>query len=126
MQNKREAHEQPESVAAWGWKYHHLGIPTENKIPGERYLPRLKIYVTGFETSPFGIEWMRFEKDCPVPDLIKRVPHLAFEVDDLDREIQDHHLEVISPPGAPSKGVRAAMIRYQDAPVELIEFRKNR
>jgi len=38
-----------------------MGIPTKEKMPNERYLPHLKMYVTGFETSPFGIEWMRFE-----------------------------------------------------------------
>jgi hypothetical protein len=122
----RQDHEQPESVEKWGWKYHHLGIPTRMKMPGERYLPHLKFYVSGFDTSPFGIEWMRFEDDCPLSELIKTIPHVAFEVDDLDRALKEYDFEVISEPAAPSEGVRAAMVLHNGAPVELIEFKTNR
>ena len=119
---KRQDHEPPPAIANDGWRYHHLGIPTEIPKPGERYLKHLKIHVAGFETSPYGIEWMRFDPDCPIPDLIKTVPHIAFEVDDLDAALEGR--EILSPPGSPSEGVRAAMIIDDGAPVELIEFRK--
>jgi hypothetical protein len=33
---------------------------------------------------------------------------------------------IISEPGVPSDGVRAAMILHNGAPVELIEFQKNK
>ncbi|MBP1674267.1 MAG: hypothetical protein H6Q24_405, partial [Bacteroidetes bacterium] len=89
---------------------------------GEQYLPHLKIYVSGFNQSPFGIEWMRFDEDCPIPELIKRIPHIAFEVDDIDLELDRHDFHVLSPPGSPSQGVRVAMIEHNGAPVELIEF----
>lgn len=124
MQKIRLDHELPESVNEWGWRYHHIGIPTDKKMPDERYLPRFKFYVSGFNTSPFGIEWMRFEDDCPLSDLIKTVPHIAFEVDDLDKALREHDFEIISQPGTPSEGVRTAMIKHNEAPVELIEFRK--
>lgn len=93
-------------------------------MPDERYLPHLKFYVSGFNTSPFGIEWMRFDKDCPISDIIKSVPHVAFEVDDIDEELNRHNFEIISEPGIPSDGVRSAMILHNGAPVELIEFKK--
>ncbi|MFW5755461.1 MAG: hypothetical protein ACOCWK_02590 [Tangfeifania sp.] len=48
-----------------------MGIPTQHSIENERYIPHLKMYVSGFETSPFGIEWMRFEEECPFPEIIK-------------------------------------------------------
>ncbi len=119
---KRRDHEPPSAFSEWGWKYHHLGIPTTVPHPGERYLEHLKIHVAGFDTSPYGIEWMRFDRDCPVSDLVRTVPHVAFEVDDLDAALVGK--EVIGPPGSPSGGVRAAMIVHNGAPVELIEFRK--
>jgi hypothetical protein len=128
MQNmniQRKEHEPPLATTAWGWRYHHLGIPTKGPIKGERYLPQLKVYVSGFNTSPFGIEWMRFDPDCPVHDLIKEIPHLAFEVDDLDLELSRHNIKIISPPDSPAEGIRVAMIEHNGAPVELIEF-KNR
>ena len=118
----RKDQEQPFVIGQLGWKYHHLGIPTKESLPGERYIPHLKFYVTGFDTSPFGIEWMRFETDCPLSDLVKTIPHVAFEVDDLDRELEVHNFEIIAEPTVPSDGVRAAMIMHNGAPVELIEF----
>jgi len=119
---KRQDYEPPLAVAQWGWRYHHMGIPVIQPVPGEQYLPHLKIYVSGFNQCPFGIEWMRFDEDCPIPELIKRIPHIAFEVDDIDLELDRHDFHVLSPPGSPSQGVRVAMIEHNGAPVELIEF----
>ena len=118
----RKDHESPPVVSKNGWRYHHIGIPTDTPRPGERYLEHLKIHVSGFDTSPYGIEWMRFDPDCPISELVRTVPHIAFEVDDLDSALKGK--EILSPPGTPSKGVRAAMIVDNGAPIELIEFRK--
>lgn len=122
--HKRLKHEPPVVIAECGWRYHHLGIPYGEPRPGETHYEHLKVYVSGFDTSPYGIEWMRFEKDCQVPDIVRRVPHVAFEVDDLDVALKDK--EILLEPGEPSGGVRAAMILHDGAPVELIEFRKNK
>jgi hypothetical protein len=121
---ERKSADPPPAVSRRGWKYHHLGIPTGVARPRERYLEHLKIYVSGFETSPYGIEWMRFDPDCGIPEIVRTVPHIAFEVDDLETALEGQ--EVLSPPGSPSKGVRAAMILADGAPVELIEFRPGR
>jgi hypothetical protein len=99
-----------------------MGIPTDKPRTGERYLEHLKVYVSGFETSPYGIEWMRFEPDCPVSELIRTTPHVAFEVDNLDVEIAGK--ELLGGVSEPSDGVRVAMIIDNGAPVELLEFRK--
>jgi hypothetical protein len=99
-----------------------MGVPTENPRPGERFLEQFKVHVSGFETSPYGIQWMRFEKDSPVPELVKTVPHVAFEVDDLDAAIEG--MELLGEVSSPSEGVRVAMILDDGAPVELIEFRR--
>lgn len=122
MDIQRKEDEPPIATAVWGWRYHHLGIPTEDKIQGEKYLPQFKFYVSGFETSPFGIEWMRFDPDSQIDDLIKRVPHIAFEVDDLDKELSRHNLKILTPPNPPAEGIRVAMIEHNGVPIELIEF----
>jgi len=122
LMNQRMDKELPAATQEWGWKYHHLGIPTDKKMPGELYLPQYKFYVSGFSTSPFGIEWMRFEKDSPISDLIQTVPHLAFEVEDLDFELANRGLKILSEPNEPSGGVRVAMVEHNGAPVELMEF----
>jgi hypothetical protein len=126
MTNERREYEQPESVEKWGWKYHHLGIPTDRIMPGEHYVPQFKFYVSGFGSSPYGIEWMRFEKESPIDQLIQKVPHLAFEVADIDYELATHHLNILTAPNYPGEGIRVAMIEHNGAPIELIEFEKNK
>ena len=126
MAKFRQDQELPESIIKWGWKYHHLGIPTKNKMAGETYLQQFGLFVSGFSTSPFGIEWMRFEKDSPINKLIQTVPHIAFEVQDLDYELANRDLKVIVEPNPPADGIRVAMIEHNGAPIELIEFEKNK
>lgn len=124
MEYIRKDHESPLSVAQWGWEYHHMGIPTKEKRAGERYLPALGMYVSGFSTSPFGIEWMRFDENSSIHPLIQTIPHIAFEVEDLDQALSQHQFEILSQTSSPSEGVRVAMIRHNGAPIELIEFNK--
>lgn len=116
----RRDDEPPPAVAAWGWRYHHLGIPTSETRPGEHHLEEHGMYVSGFAESPYGVEWMRFDDGSPVSELVKTVPHIAFEVDDLDRALEGKTL--IGEPSSPSTGVRVAMILHNGMPVELIEF----
>ena len=116
----REGHEPPRATERWGWRYHHTGIPTRQPRDGEHYLPQFKMYVSGFADSPYGVEWMRFEPDSPISDLVKTVPHVAFEVDDIDEALEGK--KVLSAPGSPSTGVKAAMIVDNGCPIELIQF----
>ena len=120
----RKDDELPDAARTWGWRYHHLGIPTDVVRDTECYLEQFGMYVSGFESSPYGIEWMRFEEGSPVSELIRTVPHLAFEVDDLEAALEGK--EVLTPPNSPSDGVRVAMILHDGAPVELLEFDRER
>jgi hypothetical protein len=124
LKKSRADSDLPEAVTSWGWKYHHTGIPTRKKREDEIYLSRFGMYVSGFGTSPFGIEWMRFERDSPVNELIRKVPHIAFEVGSIEHELTLHSLKVITPPNEPGEGIRVAMIEHNGAPVELIEFQR--
>jgi len=119
---KRKDNEPPFAISKKGMRFHHIGIPTTEQKPNEIYLEQYKFYVSGFDTSEFGIEWMRFEKDSPISEIIQKIPHIAFEVDDLDSVIKGKKL--IGKIETPSKGVRTAMIIENGAPVEYIEFHK--
>jgi hypothetical protein len=119
----RKDHEPPAATSQHGWRYHHLGIPTDVVRPGECYLEQFKMHVSAFETSPCGIQWMRFEPDSPLHPLIQSVPHVAFEVDDLHAALEGQ--EILTPPNSPAEGITVAMILDSGAPVELIEFRRN-
>ena len=117
---KRKDNEPPFAISKKGMRFHHIGIPTHERKPNEKYLKQYKFYVSGFDTSEFGIEWMRFEKESPISEIIRKIPHIAFEVDNLDLAIQGKQL--IGEVSSPSKGVKVAMIIENGAPVELLEF----
>lgn len=104
------------------FKYHHLGIPTKNSIPGEVYLKDYKCCHFGYEGSEFGIEWMRYEEGCPLPEIVKNVPHIAFEVDDIYEAIKGR--KVIIEPNSPSEGNIVAFIEENGAPIEFIQIKK--
>ena len=101
-------------------RYHHLGIPTEVLRKDEVFLADFGVHVSSYRNNPFGIEWMRYETDSPLPELVKTMPHLAFQVEDLDAALADR--ELLIPPNSPSGGVRVAFIVHDGAPVEFLEF----
>jgi hypothetical protein len=86
-------------------------------------MPAYGLYVSGYDTSDYGIEWMRFDPDSPLPALVKTVPHVAFEVDDLASAIDGK--DILIQPNSPSDGVRVAFVVENGAPVEFLEFTKN-
>ena len=103
-------------------KYHHLGIPTKEKRDGETYLEEFKVYVSGYDTSPYKIEWMRFEENSPTPEIVKTIPHVAFEVDDLNEAIEGK--EILIEPNSPSPGVMVAFIIDNGSPIEFLQLSK--
>jgi hypothetical protein len=100
-------------------KYNHVGIPTTRPFEGEIPLPHLKVTVSDHKNNQFGIQWQRYWEGAPVPELVKTVPHVAFEVDDLEAAIKDR--QVIIEPNSPSRGVLVAFIEVNGAPVELMQ-----
>jgi hypothetical protein len=101
-------------------KYHHLGIPTNKPIEGEVYLKDYRVYHYGYEKSEYGIEWMRYEQDCQLPEIVKTMPHVAFEVEDIYETI--HGKKVIIEPNSPSEGSIVAFIEENGAPIEFIQI----
>ena len=101
-------------------KYHHIGIPTDIKQAGETYLERYRLFCTDHEQNPFGIQWMRFEPECTLPEVVKTVAHIAFEVDDLNAALEGQQLLIA--PNSPSEGVVVAFVLVDGAPVEFLQF----
>lgn len=101
-------------------KFNHIGIPTQDKFEGEIDLPHLKMTVSDHENNPYGIQWQRYWADAPYPELVKTVPHVAFVVEDLQKELEGK--KVIIQPNSPSKGLMVAFIEVNGAPIELMEY----
>ena len=103
-------------------RYHHVCIPTIIPRPNEEYNEKYKTHTSGYFQSSYGIEWMRFEPDCPFPELVKQVPHVAFTVDNLELTITGK--EVLIEPASPTGGVTTAFIVHDGAPIEFLQFDK--
>ena len=58
--------------------------------------------------------------DAAVPDLVRQVPHVAFEVPDLASDLASR--KILIPTNSPSDGVRVAFIDENGGPIELLEF----
>ena len=101
-------------------KFNHIGIPTTDRFEGEIDLPHLKMTVSDHANNPFGIQWQRYWEDAPYPDLVRTVPHVAFEVDDIKSALADQ--KIIIAPNSPSDGVVVAFIEVEGAPVELLQI----
>ena len=101
-------------------RYHHVGIPTTVEREGEVFLERFGMHVVGFDSNAYGVEWLRFEPDSPLPELVKTVPHVAFVVDDLAAALEGK--DVLIEPNSPSPGVTVAFIVDNGAPVELMQY----
>jgi hypothetical protein len=103
-------------------KYHHIGIPTQKIQDKETYLEKYKLFCTDHTSNPYGIQWMRYEASSPLPEVVKTVPHVAFEVEDLDMALEGKN--VIIAPNSPSAGVKVAFIMEDGAPIEFIEYQE--
>lgn len=102
-------------------EFHHIGIPTAIRQPDEIHLAEVKLFITDANKSEHRIEWLRFEPNSPMHELLQRTAHVAFTVDRLDEALAGK--KVIIPPFVPMEGVRAAFIQEGDAPVEYLEFK---
>ncbi|MFV0420518.1 MAG: hypothetical protein ACK5KT_17565 [Dysgonomonas sp.] len=100
------------------YRYHHMEIPTDRIQPDERYSEAFKMY-TSTANGDFRIQFHRFEADSPLHPMIKELPHVAIQVDDLLSEIEGR--EILLGPYEPIKGYKVAIINDGGAPVELIE-----
>lgn len=88
--------------------FNHIGIPRQEIFEDGIDLPDLKMTVTDHTRNPYGIQLQKYWDDAPYPELVKTVPHLAFEVDDLEAELAGK--KVIIEPNSPSKGLRVAFL----------------
>lgn len=101
------------------YEFHHMGIPTLEKKDGERYSPTFKMYTTDSISQKYRVQFHRFEDGCPLHELIKTVPHVAYKVSSIDEAIKGE--EVILEPYYPFAEYRVAMIAKSGVPIEFIE-----
>ena len=100
-------------------EFHHMGIPTQEIKPNERYSARFKMYTTDSISARYRIQFHRFEDGCPLHPLIQTMPHIAYKVSSIEEAIQGE--QVILEPYFPFARFQVAMINKNGVPIEFIE-----
>jgi hypothetical protein len=99
--------------------FHHMGIPTTEPKPRERFSERFGMYTSDSDCQSLRIQWHRFEPDSSLDPLIRTVPHAAFKLSDLDRAITGY--KCLLGPYEPIPGFRVAIIEDHGIPIELVQ-----
>ena len=84
------------------------------------YVEQTKVWVTDPLQHPQRIEYLRFEPDSPITGPLREMPHVAFRVDDLERELEGG--EVLLGPFYPTETLRVVFVRKDEA---IFEFMHN-
>ncbi|MEM8893613.1 MAG: hypothetical protein AAGC88_03480 [Bacteroidota bacterium] len=103
------------------YTFSHIGIPTTDEKAWDGFYEPGKIHYTDFNKDDFAIEWVKFEADSPMPQLMQTLPHVAYQVDNIEAALVGK--ELLLPVFSPGEGVRVAFIIHQGAPVEFIEIK---
>ena len=101
------------------YPFSHIGIPTAQERNWDGFYEPGRIHYTDFSKDEFGVEWLRFDADSPMPELLRTVPHVAYAVENIEAALAGR--EILVKTFSPGAGVRVAFIVHNGAPVEFME-----
>jgi hypothetical protein len=101
------------------YEFHHLGVPTQDVKPNERYSVQFGMYTSDADCKLLHVQWHRFEADSCLDPVLRTLPHPAFKVSDLAAAMEGHN--VLLTPYEPIEGFRIAIIEDGGFPIELIQ-----
>ncbi|MGE5646040.1 MAG: hypothetical protein ACM336_09640 [Acidobacteriota bacterium] len=99
--------------------FDHIGLPTAQKHADEMWVEATRVWVTDPLRDPQRIEWLRFEPDTPVSGPVRDMPHMAFRVDNLEREMVG--AETLLGPFQPTPTTRVVFVLKDGAVFEFME-----
>ncbi len=102
------------------YRFSHVGIPTTEEKKWDGFYEAGKIHFTDFNNDEFGIEWVKFDADSPMPELMRTVAHVAYLVDNIEEALKG--CEILVETFSPGEGVRVAFITHNGSPVEFMEI----
>lgn len=102
------------------YKFSHIGIPTTIEKRWDGFYEPGKIHFTDFDKDEFKIEWVKFDADSPLPEMVQSIPHIAYYVEDMEEALRGY--EILVDTFSPNKGVRVAFIIHNGSPVEFMEI----
>lgn len=101
-----------------GLKFSHFGIPCKDSQP-PFYLEGGKVWYNNFDEEPYAVEWLKFEDGSPMPEILQKMPHIAFEVENLEDALKGE--KVIVEPFAAGENLTCAFIEAEGFAVELMQ-----
>ena len=102
--------------------FDHVGITTKLKQPKENWVEQSRVWVTSPREHPEHIEFLRYEPNSTVPDLIKTNPHIAFRVEALAPHIEGQ--EIIIPPFVVGDFLEVVFVRKYNTIFEYMHYLK--
>ena len=103
------------------YEFSHIGIPTTEEKDWDGFYEPGKIHYTEFDKDEYNIEWVKFDKDSPMPELMRTTPHVAYFVPNMENALLNK--EILVETFSPGEGVRVAFIIHNGAPVEFMEIK---
>ncbi len=101
------------------YQFSHIGIPTTEEKNWDGFYEPGKIHYTDFSKDLYGVEWLKFDADSPMPEMMQKLPHVAFLVDNIEEALEGK--EILVDTFSPGDGVRVAFIIHNGSPVEFME-----
>ncbi len=105
-----------------GYEYHSFWIPRTQPFKDDTRLAEFKMHVNHLEND-FGVGWVRYDDDAPYDQLIRTVPHLAFEVESIKAAVAQK--SVLIAPKQSQPGLRIAFVEIGGFPIEYLEIDYN-
>ncbi|MFI3315128.1 MAG: hypothetical protein R3Y04_05640 [Rikenellaceae bacterium] len=101
-------------------KLHHFGVPTSIPREGEMYSADMRLFLTDPTTSQNKIEYLRFEPESTMPEILKTHAHIAYEIEDFEQEMAGK--KVIMEITKLSDTQSIAFVEEEGLAIELIKF----
>jgi hypothetical protein len=76
--------------------FDHVGITTTVPQPDENWVEQSRVWVTNPRNHPEHIEFLRYEHDTTVPEIVRANPHIAYRVAALEPHIAGQ--DILIPP----------------------------
>jgi hypothetical protein len=104
--------------------FDHVGITTTIVQPDENWVEQSRVWVTNPKNHLEHIEFLRYEPDSTVPEIIKANPHIAFRVATLEEHLQQPGVDIIIPPFEVGGFLRVVFVRKYNTIFEYMQYLK--
>lgn len=76
------------------YKFSHIGISTTEEKDWDGFYEPGKIHFTDFNKDEYSIEWLRFDRGSYIHELVRTLPHIAYQVDNMEDALRGKEILV--------------------------------